>query len=82
MAELPDMREVRRPSPDITDRLLLRAPGAAALCSISVRTWQAWHANGRVPRPVSMGRSNYWRTDELRAWVAAGCPRRREWETR
>ena len=79
MAELPDTPEVR-PAP--ADRLLVRASGAAALCSIEPRTWQAWHASGKVPRPISMGRSNYWRTDELRAWVAAGCPRRREWEGR
>ena len=60
--------------------LLLRAPAAAATCSVSPRTWQSWDAAGRIPQPIRIGRSTFWRVDELRAWVAAGCPRRKEWE--
>ncbi len=64
------------------ERLLLRAPEAAALCGIRVRTWRTWDNSGKIPRPIRMGRSTYWRIDELRAWAAAGCPQRRDWETR
>lgn len=60
--------------------LLLTAQEAAAMCSKSTRTWRAWDAAGRIPQPVRIGRSTLWRTDELRAWVAAGCPRRKEWK--
>jgi len=32
-----------------------------------------------IPQPVRIGRSLYWRTEELKAWVAAGCPDRGTW---
>jgi predicted DNA-binding transcriptional regulator AlpA len=62
--------------------LVLRAPEAAALCKVAVRTWRAWDAAGRIPQPVRIGRLTLWRVDELREWIAAGCPRRQEWENR
>lgn len=62
--------------------LLIQAKQAAALCGKSLRTWRTWDAAGWIPRPVRIGRSTLWRTDELRDWVAAGCPRRAEWEAR
>lgn len=60
--------------------LLVSAQVAAELCGRSVRTWRSWDAAGRVPRPVRFGRSTLWRIDELREWIAAGCPHRDEWE--
>jgi predicted DNA-binding transcriptional regulator AlpA len=60
--------------------LLLRAPEAAALCHTSARTWWAWDAAGKIPRAIRIGRSTYWRPEELKAWVAAGCPERQVWE--
>jgi predicted DNA-binding transcriptional regulator AlpA len=62
--------------------LLLKAMQAAAICGKSLRTWRTWDAAGWIPRPVRIGRSTLWRADELREWVAAGCPRRAEWEAR
>lgn len=62
--------------------LLLTAKQAAAICGKSLRTWRTWDSAGRIPRPVRIGRSTLWRSDELRGWVAAGCPRRGEWEGR
>jgi predicted DNA-binding transcriptional regulator AlpA len=62
--------------PTNRDRLLVTAAEAAALCGKSLRTWRTWDAAGRIPRPVRIGRSTLWRADELRAWVAAGCPPR------
>ncbi len=62
--------------------LLLKARQAAALCGKSLRTWRTWDSAGRIPQPVRIGRSTLWRADELRDWVAAGCPRREEWEAR
>jgi len=66
----------------ISSQLLIPARQAAALCGKSLRTWRTWDAAGWIPRPVRIGRSTLWRTDELRNWVAAGCPRRTEWEAR
>jgi prophage regulatory protein len=60
---------------------VLTAADAAALFRKSARTWRTWHAYGKVPAPVCIGRSQYWRLDELKAWVAAGCPDRETWES-
>jgi len=65
---------------DVGRPLLLRTAGAAALCSTSVRTWRMWGMIGRIPRPVYIGRIPFWRYDELKAWVAAGCPNRATWD--
>lgn len=62
--------------------LLVTAKQAAGMCGKSLRTWRAWDAAGWIPRPVRIGRSTLWRLDELRAWAAAGCPRRDDWEAR
>jgi predicted DNA-binding transcriptional regulator AlpA len=63
-------------------QLLLTAKQAAAICGKSLRTWRTWDSAGWIPRPVRIGRSTLWRADELRKWVAAGCPRREQWEAR
>ena len=65
---------------DPPDVLLLNAHHAAALCSTSARTWRAWDAAGKIPAPIRIGRRTFWRTEELRHWVAAGCPDRLTWE--
>ena len=58
--------------------LLVDATAAAALCGKHLRTWRAWQAAGRIPRPIRPGRSLVWRFIELEAWVAAGCPPRKD----
>jgi len=63
-------------------QLLLTARQAAALCGKSLRTWRSWDAAGWIPKPLKIGRSTLWRARELEKWVAAGCPRREEWEKR
>jgi len=60
--------------------LLLRAPEAAVLCSTSTRTWRTWGTIGKIPRPIHIGRIPFWRYDELKAWVDAGCPNRTTWD--
>ena len=64
----------------LAQRLLLTAAQAAALCGRSGRTWWTWHAAGRIPRPVRIGRSVLWRAKEIREWIDAGCPPLNEWE--
>jgi len=65
---------------EVDTPLLLNARQAAALCGKSLRTWRSWDAAGVVPRPIRIRRCTLWRADELRAWIAAQCPNRREWE--
>ena len=53
--------------------LLVNATAAAALCGMHLRTWRAWQAAGRIPRPIRSGRSLMWRFSELEAWGASLC---------
>ena len=62
--------------------LLISARAAAEVCGTSLRTWRSWDAAGAIPRSVRIGRSRRWRVEELRAWIDAGCPNRRAWESR
>jgi predicted DNA-binding transcriptional regulator AlpA len=64
------------------EQLALAAMDAATLCGLSRSQWWKLHASGRIPLPVRLGtRAPRWRVDELRAWLAAGCPNRETWET-
>jgi predicted DNA-binding transcriptional regulator AlpA len=60
----------------------MAAPEAAAFCGVSEATWWRQHAAAKVPKPVKIGRRTLWDRDELRDWLAAGCPDRRTWEAR
>jgi predicted DNA-binding transcriptional regulator AlpA len=62
--------------------LLVPAGVAGPMCGRSEASWWRDHAAQRVPAPVKLGGRTLWRTDELRRWVAAGCPPRRVWEAR
>ena len=61
------------------DPMLVSAKGAAALCSISERLWRSWDSSGAVPEATISGGCKRWSFDQLRAWVAAGCPSRARW---
>lgn len=63
----------------MNDPLLLDATATAEALAISVRTLRAWDSGGRIPAPRRIGRATRWDSAELRAWIAAGCPSRREW---
>lgn len=69
-------------NPVTTVKLLMTARESAAACGKSLRTWRSWDALGLVPKPIRVGRSVLWRSDELHEWVSAGCPRREVWEAR
>jgi predicted DNA-binding transcriptional regulator AlpA len=58
---------------------LLRRKAAARYCSAGESTWDRWTAAGLTPAPVRIGGAVYWGRDELRAWIAHGCPPRPEW---
>jgi predicted DNA-binding transcriptional regulator AlpA len=63
--------------------LAVPAGGAARLCGVSRSQWWKLHASGKVPLPVYLGsKAPRWRVEELRAWLAAGCPDRQEWQRR
>jgi predicted DNA-binding transcriptional regulator AlpA len=35
---------------------------------------------GRIPKPIRIGRKPFWRPEDIKAWVVAGCPDRETWE--
>lgn len=53
----------------------------AKMLSVSVRHIERQDSAGRIPRPIRIGRSKRWRTDEITAWLEAGCPDRVTWES-
>jgi predicted DNA-binding transcriptional regulator AlpA len=62
--------------------LVVDARTLGTLLGVSRATIFAMHARGALPRPVRpTRRAPRWRVDEIRAWLAAGCPPRETWET-
>ena len=59
--------------------LLLNTAKAAERFGCSVRTWRTWDRSGRTPPPIRIGRSLFWRPNELADWVEARCPDRKSW---
>ncbi len=70
----------KTPLANTPEVLLLNIHRAAAVCSMSARTWRAWDVAGKIPAPIRIGRRTFWRAEDLRDWVAAGCPDRVTWE--
>ena len=60
--------------------LAISVDAVAQLLSISPRHVWGLDSSGRLPRPIHLGRSVRWVRAELEAWLAAGGPRRDEWE--
>lgn len=79
LACLRDLRDLLRHDPGrvlVADARLL-----AELLGVSVRHVRTLDSAGKIPRPVRIGERVTWRLDEVRDWLAAGCPDRRTWDT-
>lgn len=59
---------------------LLKIKDFAALLGVSVRQIQTLRTQNMMPKPVTIGRSCRWRSDEIGAWIRAGCPSLGDWE--
>ena len=60
--------------------LLIDAAGVAVMLGISRRTVYSMQSTGELgPMALTVGGRKLWRTAELTAWVANGCPRREVW---
>jgi predicted DNA-binding transcriptional regulator AlpA len=66
---------------DALPRLMWTAGEAATACGFSLRTWWRLDSAGKIPAAVQFGRSKRWSAETLRAWVEAGCPDRKRWES-
>jgi len=60
--------------------LLLNGDALARLLQVSKRSLMRLRSAGKLPRPVQLGRSVRWRSNEIREWVDAGCPPLVIWE--
>ena len=65
----------------VIQTLSVEAGEAARLCGVGRSTWYSLRKAGRVPKPVRLGRRVLWRVEELREWMAAGCPPLSRWDT-
>lgn len=68
------------PAPLAVDEsgLLVDAARLAGWLSVSPSTVWRMDAAGKLPRPLRLsGGTTRWRTDDIRRWVALGCPDRR-----
>jgi predicted DNA-binding transcriptional regulator AlpA len=52
----------------------------SVVAGVGESTWWRLHSAGKVPRPNKLGGKTLWRVQEIRDWIAAGCPDRRTWE--
>jgi len=57
--------------------LMLTATDAARLCGVTIKRWLTWNALGKIPTPLRIGKSLFWKRDELVRWIDAGCPNRK-----
>ena len=60
--------------------LCIDASQLARLLRVSVRQVDRLRDAGRLPAPLELGGCVRWSTREIEAWIAAGAPRRKDWE--
>jgi hypothetical protein len=61
-------------------RLALDAKRLAPALSISLRGLRTLDAAGKFPAGIKLGSRKIWFLPEIRAWLQAGAPDRRQWE--
>lgn len=60
--------------------LLIDLRAVAKLLNISERTVWGMADEGRMPKPIKIGRIARWRQEEIQAWVRAGAPAMSDWD--
>jgi excisionase family DNA binding protein len=54
--------------------MLATAQDVAKLLKVSMRTLWRLRSAGRLPSPIKIGAAVRWRLEDLKTWIAAGCP--------
>lgn len=62
------------PSADTALSCLITAAELAKLLNVSTRTLWRLRSAGQLPQPVRLGGAVRWRIEEVKNWIAAGCP--------
>jgi predicted DNA-binding transcriptional regulator AlpA len=60
--------------------LMLTTADAAKLCGVTTKRWRTWNSLGKTPPPLCVGKSLFWKRDELLDWIDEGCPHRKYWK--
>ncbi len=58
----------------VSEPLLISAAELASLLKLSTRSLWRHLSAGQIPKPVRIGGTVRWRLEEVRNWIAAGCP--------
>jgi prophage regulatory protein len=64
------------------DSHLIDAKTLGAMLRVSRRTVFRLNSLAKIPMPVRIGGAIRWRAEEISAWLAAGAPDRKTWETK
>jgi predicted DNA-binding transcriptional regulator AlpA len=67
---------------DHAPALTLSAADLARELRVSVKTITRMDQCGKMPAAVRVGHAKRWLRSTIVAWLADGCPSRREWEAR
>ncbi|HPO15964.1 MAG TPA: helix-turn-helix domain-containing protein [Candidatus Hydrogenedentes bacterium] len=54
--------------------MLLDVKTVSEMLHVGQRTIWRFRDAGRMPAPITLGRSIRWRAADISAWVTAGCP--------
>lgn len=77
VADPPAVRPRRKLSPLVVDARRL-----ARLLCCGIRTVRTWDTAGKLPAPLRIGGRVVWSVAEIKLWIRAGCPPRKEWDSR
>ncbi len=77
-----DMRSVKKVATSPPPSLAVGAKDAAAMFSLSSRTWWRLASAGKTPPSFQLGKRRLWRVEDLERWSAWGFPSRCEFEKR
>lgn len=68
------MSTVERVDADEVEPVVVTAKQLAMMLQISKRTLFRMRSAGRLPKPVRVGGIVRWRLEDVRNWIANGCP--------
>lgn len=64
----------------MTKQKLLTHQELAEFLNVHRATLHRWRSAEIVPEPLYIGDTPRWRSDEIEAWLEAGCPPVRKWK--
>jgi predicted DNA-binding transcriptional regulator AlpA len=59
---------------EVDEPCLVTAVEVAKLLHVSTRTLWRLRSGGQMPQPVRLGGAVRWRIEDIKNWIAAGCP--------